>query len=163
MVVVAILLTSGVSLAAWKFHIPQKVAAVFTEPDVPAKKSAPMTARHTTVDATKTIPSTAATMTNAAVIQPIAQGVNNDVAQPITTASKSAVRKPSKSGTRVASAAAAATPSITTIRWYRARGQNQKHNRGRVHRVLSVARTRTQLMQLIPRPNQNQLLLRVPN
>ncbi len=115
MVVVAILLASGVSLAAWKFHIPQKVAAVFAEPDVPARKSAPMTARHTTVDAPKTIPSTAATMTNAAVIQPIAQGVNNDVAQPITTASKSAVRKPSKSGTRVASVAAAATTSITTM------------------------------------------------
>ena len=114
MVVIAILLASGVSLAAWKFHIPQKVAAVFTEPDVPAKKSAPMTARHTTVDAPKTIPSTAATMTNAAVIQPIAQGVNNDVAQPIATVSKSAVRKPSKSGTRSASAASAATTSITT-------------------------------------------------
>ena len=74
----------------------------------------PMTARHTTVDAPKTVPSTAATMTNAAVIQPIAQGVDNNIAQPITTVSKSAVRKPSKSGTRVASAAAAATTSITT-------------------------------------------------
>jgi hypothetical protein len=114
MVVVAILLASGVSLAAWKFHIPQKVAAVFAEPDVPAKKSAPMTARHTTVDATKTISSTGATMTNAAVIQPTAQGVNNDVAQPITTARMSAVRKPSKSGTRAASAAAAAMPSSIT-------------------------------------------------
>jgi len=114
MVVVAILLASGVSLAAWKFHIPQKVAAVFAEPDVPAKKSAPMTARHTTVDVPKTIPSTAATMTNAAVIQPIAQGVNNDLAQPITTASKSAVRKSSKVGTRVASAAPTASTSITT-------------------------------------------------
>jgi hypothetical protein len=43
MVVVAILLTSGVSLAAWRFHLPQKVAAVFAEPDAPAKKSVPVT------------------------------------------------------------------------------------------------------------------------
>jgi len=114
MVVVAILLTSGVSLAAWKFHIPQKVAAVFAEPDVPAKKSAPMTVRRTTDDATKAIQS-AATMTNAAVIQPTAQEVNNDVAQPVTTVSKSAVRKSSKGGTRVASSAAAAATATTSI------------------------------------------------
>ncbi|HJX92456.1 MAG TPA: hypothetical protein VJ372_18290 [Pyrinomonadaceae bacterium] len=114
MVVVAILLTSGVSLAGWKFHIPQKVAAVFAEPDVPGKKSSPMTVRRTTVDTTKPIPSSAATMTNAAVIQPTAQGVNNNVAQPSSTASKSAVRKSSKSGIRVASVATAATTSITT-------------------------------------------------
>jgi len=115
MVVVAILLTSGVSLAAWKFHIPQKVAAVFAEPDVPAKKSAPMTVRRTTVDNTKAIPSAAATMTNAAVIQPTAQGVNNNVAQPTTTVvSKSAVRKSNKSGSHVASVAAGAPTPITT-------------------------------------------------
>jgi len=110
MVVVAILLTSGVSLAAWRFHLPQKVAAVFAEPDVPAKKSVPVTARRTTVDTTKAIPSAAATMTNAAVIQPTSQAVDNNVAQPTTTVRKSIVRKP----TRVASVTAAATTSLTT-------------------------------------------------
>jgi hypothetical protein len=120
MVIVAILLTSGVSVAAWKFSIPQKVAAVFKEPDAPAKKSASATVRRSPVDTTKTISSSAAaTLTGAAILQPSTPTANEEVARTTTTASKSPVRKSSKSGNRVANVPAvkpdeASVPSTTT-------------------------------------------------
>ena len=110
---------SGICVAGWKFHVPQKVAAVFAEPDTPLKKTAPATLkRTTTVEAAKsesTSVTPAATVTTDSAAIPSASSNVNDVVQP-TVAVKRLVRRPAKPVDReiVTPAVKASGAAVTT-------------------------------------------------
>ncbi|HSB27707.1 MAG TPA: hypothetical protein VLE19_07625 [Pyrinomonadaceae bacterium] len=116
---IAIVLTSGVGVASWKLQIPQSVVAIFTAPDVPAKKMVPATLNRSAIGATKTNPNSVATSNEPEVNQPDGAGLNSNAVQVPSAVSKSSTRKTSKlavgTGTpRVKESAADKSISLTT-------------------------------------------------
>ena len=105
---VAIAAALGGGVAAWKLQAPQKVAAIFKEPDSPIKKSAPATAtiRRTPVETTKSEPnSVGSAATESSAVQSVPSA---NVVVPTTTAAviRRVVKKPPKPSVNVADVAA---------------------------------------------------------
>lgn len=117
---IAVIALSGFGVAAWKLQMPQKVAAIFKEPDAPVKKSAPATAtvKRTPIEPTKSVPSSASSSTSESTVVESSPGASIDVVQTPVAALKRVVKKPVKSPVRVGdvvaptpSAAVATTPA----------------------------------------------------
>ena len=112
---VAIVLTSGVGVASWKLHIPQSIVAIFTAPDVSAKKMVPATLNRSAIGATKTNPNSVATSSELEVNQTDDAGPKSNAVQVPPAGSKSSTRKTSKLavGTGITANQSAADKSIS--------------------------------------------------
>jgi hypothetical protein len=108
LIAVAIAAVLGGGAAALKLQVPQKVAAIFREPDSPVRKSAPATAtvRHTPVETAKSEPTSVGSTTaeSAAVQNP---STANDVLPTAAAATiRRVVKKPANPPVHVADVAA---------------------------------------------------------
>ena len=90
--IVAILVASLVGAASWNFHIPQKLVAVFREPDAPAKKMVPLTIASYKVDKSTSTPVTVKPTIAVGVSEPTT-GRPADEVQPSAVATKRPVSK----------------------------------------------------------------------
>ena len=108
LIALAIAAVLGGGAAALKLQVPQKVAAIFREPDAPVRKSAPATAtvRHTPVETAKSEPTSVGSTTgeSAAVQNP---STANNVLQTSAAATiRRVVKKPANPPVHVADVAA---------------------------------------------------------
>jgi len=108
LIAAAIAAVLGGGAAALKLQVPQKVAAIFREPDAPVRKSAPATAtvRHTPVETAKSEPTSVGSTTaeSAAVQNP---STANDVLPTAAAATiRRVVKKPANPPVHVAEVAA---------------------------------------------------------
>ncbi len=93
MLIVAILLASGIGATSWKLHIPQKILAVFREPDAPAKKMAPLTIRSNGADRSRSTPVTVTSTSATGVTGPNSFSSPTDEVQPGAVATKRPISK----------------------------------------------------------------------
>ena len=105
---VAIAAALGGGVAAWKFQAPQKVAAIFREPDAPVRKSAPATAtvRHTPVETPKSNQTSVGSTTPESTAVQNEPNVNLDVVPTTAAVVRRVVKKPAKPSLHVADVAA---------------------------------------------------------